>query len=94
MRIKIADGRQTREILQASAQDDIQQADLVHVDSPLPAQEGLQNLGAAVSQNEDVLQSLGTVLEKIKMIADATANVVGVVAQASDQFQHLNRLRN
>lgn len=94
MRIKVADGRQARDILQARAQDDIQQAHLVHAESSLLAQEGLQNLGAAVSENEDVLQSLETVLEKIKVIADATADAVGVIAQASDQFQHLTRFED
>lgn len=92
MRIKVADARQARENMQRRVQDDIQQAHLVHADSSLPAQEGLQNFSATVSKNDDVLESLGKVLGKITAIANATADAVGAIAQASGQFQHSNRL--
>ncbi|KAF7967836.1 hypothetical protein HWV62_32906 [Athelia sp. TMB] len=41
------------------------------------------------ADNEAVVQSLGTVLHKIKRIADATANMVGTMAEA---YAHLNEI--
>lgn len=44
----------------------------------------MQNLVVSVSDNGDVLQSIGTVLSKIRVIADVTANAVDVLAKVRD----------
>ena len=41
----------------------------------------LGTLAVNVSQNTDVIDSLGTVLEKVKLIAKVTANAVDVLAE-------------
>lgn len=85
-------GDKARENLLQTLQEDIQQGGIANTHPALPAQQGLQNLGAAVSENDDVLQSLGTVLKKVKVISDATAKAVDVLAKVSVPFQHLNHL--
>lgn len=71
---------QARGNLLNNAQQDIEHGHLQHADSTRAAQ-GLENLGAAASENKDLLQSLGTVLDKIQAIADATVNVVDVISK-------------
>ncbi|KZP34597.1 hypothetical protein FIBSPDRAFT_11673 [Athelia psychrophila] len=77
--IKATNADQARKNLLENAQHDIERGHLAH--SAPPAQQGLQNLGAVVSENEDVLQSLGIVLDKIQVIAKATADAVDVIAK-------------
>lgn len=84
MRIEVADTGEARANVLQTAQGDIDQGGLAHLEPAFPAQEGLQNFGATVTQSEDVLESLGTVLEKVKVIADATAKVVDVLAKVRD----------
>ncbi|KZP17692.1 hypothetical protein FIBSPDRAFT_830254 [Athelia psychrophila] len=76
--IKAMNADQARDNVLKTAQQDIARGDLGHVDSSL---QGLENLGAAASENNDLLQSLGTVLDKIQVIADATVNAVDVIAK-------------
>lgn len=49
----------------------------------------LVNLANTVSQNVDVLVSLGTVPDKIQRIPDVTANAVDALAKASDPAEHV-----
>lgn len=90
--LKKLDAGEARANVLQTAQEDIDQGGLAHTEPTFPAQEGLQNLGVAVSENDDVLQSLGTVLEKVKVIADATANAVDGLAKVSASFQPLIRI--
>ncbi|KAF7966616.1 hypothetical protein HWV62_37635 [Athelia sp. TMB] len=83
--IKISDQGQARENVLSDIQDDLESQ---HITSPPPmplippAAEGLAN---TISENEVLLQSLGTVLDKIKMIADVTVGVVDTLAKAYKQ---------
>ncbi|KZP04133.1 hypothetical protein FIBSPDRAFT_968406, partial [Athelia psychrophila] len=79
--IKAVNVGQARHNLLETAQQDIERGDLAHADFTLPTPQGLENVGAAVSENKDLLQSLGTVLNKIQVIADATVNAVDVLAK-------------
>ncbi|KZP24088.1 hypothetical protein FIBSPDRAFT_429370 [Athelia psychrophila] len=79
--IKAMNADQARDNVLETARQDIERGDLEHADSTLPAQQGLENLGAVASENKDLLQSLGTILNKIQVIADATVNAVDVIAK-------------
>ncbi|KZP29382.1 hypothetical protein FIBSPDRAFT_216561 [Athelia psychrophila] len=79
--IKAVNVDQARHNLLETARQDIERGDLAHADVTLPTPQGLENVGAAVSENKDLLQSLGTVLNKIQVIADATVNAVDVLAK-------------
>ncbi|KAF7966213.1 hypothetical protein HWV62_39680 [Athelia sp. TMB] len=79
--IKISNAVQGRENVLADIRGDLEGQ---HIASPPPmppvpsAAEGLAN---TISENEDLLQSLGTVLDKIKLIADATVGMVDTLAK-------------
>lgn len=90
MRIVVTHGGNARANVLQTAQGDIDQGGLTHLEPAFPAQEGLQSLGVTVAHSEDVIQNLGTVLKKVKVIADATAKAVGVLAKVRAQFQHYN----
>lgn len=75
-----------------TAQEDIERGHLDHAVSSLETQEGLQNIGAAVSDNEDILESLATVMEKVQVIAAATANAVDAFAKVNIMFAFLRIL--
>ncbi|KZP24074.1 hypothetical protein FIBSPDRAFT_429067 [Athelia psychrophila] len=79
--IKAMNADQARDNVLETARQDIERGDLEHADSTLPAQQGLENLGVVASENKDLLQSLGTILNKIQVIADATVNAVDVIAK-------------
>ncbi|KZP24098.1 hypothetical protein FIBSPDRAFT_930079, partial [Athelia psychrophila] len=79
--IKAIKADRARDNVLETARQDIERGHLEHADSTLPAQQGLENLGAVASENKDLLQSLGTVLNKIQVIADATVNAVDVIAK-------------
>lgn len=82
--IKAMNADQARKNLLKNAQQDVICGHLQHVDSTLPAQQGLENPGAAASENGDLLQNLGTVLERIRVIADVTVDAVDAIAKVSN----------
>ena len=79
--ITISDMGPARENLLSNIREDLEGEQL---DSPAPmlsippAADGLAN---TISENEDLLQSLGTVLGKIKLIADVTIGMVDTLAK-------------
>lgn len=81
--LKVLDVGQARENVQQTTQVDIEQSSLARVDSALLPQEELQNFSVIASGNDDLLRSLGTVLEKVRVIADVTAKAVDALAKAS-----------
>lgn len=88
--IKAMNADQARKTILQHAQQDIERGQLAN--SGLPAQEGLENLGVAASGSEELLQSLGTVLDKIQVIADAPVDVVDVVAKVGTSVDFWNQI--
>ncbi|KAF7973533.1 hypothetical protein HWV62_14966 [Athelia sp. TMB] len=83
--IKILDKGQARENVLSNIRDDLEGQHIASspsMPSVPPAADGLAN---TVSDNEDLLQSLGTVLGKIKLIADVTVGMVDTLAKAYQQ---------
>ncbi|KAF7965338.1 hypothetical protein HWV62_44307, partial [Athelia sp. TMB] len=83
--IKILDRGQARENVLSNIRDDLEGQHIAssHLMPPVPpAADGLAN---TISENEDLLQSLGTVLDKIKLIADVTVGMVDTLAKAYKQ---------
>ncbi|KAF7970237.1 hypothetical protein HWV62_24726 [Athelia sp. TMB] len=82
--IKILDQGQARENVLSNMREDVEG----ELDSPAlmqsipPAADGLANM---VSENEDLLQSLATIVDKIKLIADVTVGMVDALAKAYQQ---------
>ncbi|KAF7978475.1 hypothetical protein HWV62_45603 [Athelia sp. TMB] len=56
-----------------------------HIASELAISPKLETLGANITQNSDILASLGSVLDKIQRIADVTVGVVDALAKAYKQ---------
>ncbi|KAF7968758.1 hypothetical protein HWV62_29555 [Athelia sp. TMB] len=83
--IKILDKGQARENVLSNIRDDLEGQHIAAshpMPSVPPAADGLAN---TISENEDLLQSLGTVLDKIKLIADVTVGMVDTLAKAYKQ---------
>ncbi|KAF7968879.1 hypothetical protein HWV62_29156 [Athelia sp. TMB] len=83
--IKILDKGQARENVLSNIRDDLEGQHIASsppMPSVPPAADGLAN---TISENEDLLQSLGTVLDKIKLIADVTVGMVDTLAKAYKQ---------
>ncbi|KAF7967746.1 hypothetical protein HWV62_33234 [Athelia sp. TMB] len=79
--IKILDKGQARENVLSNIRDDLEGQHIAssYLMPPIPpAADGLAN---TTSENEDLLQSLGTVLDKIKLITDVTVGMVDTLAK-------------
>ncbi|KZP03056.1 hypothetical protein FIBSPDRAFT_969350, partial [Athelia psychrophila] len=79
--IKTINSSQARGDVINTAQHDLEGR---HIDPGVPdisVPQKLNDLTATVSKNDDILVSLGTVLDKIQLIADATVNAVDTIAK-------------
>lgn len=79
--IKVTTSDRARQNMLQTAQKDIEHANLEHIDSVIPAQDGQRYPDGTASGSDDVLRSLGTILDKIQVIVDATVNAVDVIAK-------------
>lgn len=83
MHIKPISGGTARRILASNAQNDIERR---HLDDAKPspfAPQILEGVSATISDQQDLLQSMGTVLDKIKVIANVTATALDTLAKVS-----------
>ncbi|KZP10825.1 hypothetical protein FIBSPDRAFT_989169, partial [Athelia psychrophila] len=78
--IKASDGGQARQNLLRVAQEDLTRRRIDH-DDVLSVPEALTNVAETISNNEDLLKSLGTVINKIQRIADVTLDAVDALAK-------------
>ncbi|KAF7982120.1 hypothetical protein HWV62_29841 [Athelia sp. TMB] len=83
--IKIVEIGQARENALLGIREDLEGRD-IESSAPVPSiPPVVEDLANTISANEDVLQSLGTVLSKIKRIADITFEVVDTLAKAYEK---------
>ncbi|KZP24201.1 WD40 repeat-like protein [Athelia psychrophila] len=78
--IKASDNDQARQNLLRVAQEGLARRHIDH-DATLPVPEALDNMAENVSNNEDFLNSLGTVINKIQLIAEVTLDAVDALAK-------------
>ncbi|KZP16029.1 hypothetical protein FIBSPDRAFT_934889, partial [Athelia psychrophila] len=78
--IKASDDGQARQNLLRVVEEDIARRHIDH-GAALAVPEAFKNVAANVSNNEDLLQSLGIVIEKIQCIAKITLNAVDALAK-------------
>lgn len=81
--IKKVNSSQARSDLMNTAQQDLEGRHIDHSAPDISVPQKLNDLAATVSNNDDVLASLGTVLNKIQLIADATVNAVDAITKVS-----------
>ncbi|KAF7967840.1 hypothetical protein HWV62_32914 [Athelia sp. TMB] len=83
--IKVLDIGQARENVLANIRDDLQGQPLESPTPILSISTAVDGLANTMTENEDILQILGAVLEKIKLIADATVGMLDTLSKAYKQ---------
>lgn len=81
--IKLSDSDQARQNRLRGAREDLERRRFEHAAaSPVP--EVVGTVGTTLSNNESLLASLGTVLDKVQRIAEVTAGAVDTLAKVSE----------
>ncbi|KAF7978465.1 hypothetical protein HWV62_45583, partial [Athelia sp. TMB] len=83
--IKIVEMGQAHKNALLNMREDLEGRGIESSDSVPPIPPAVEGLANTISENKDVLQSLGTVLNKIKRIADVTVDMVDTLAKAYEK---------
>lgn len=88
--IKLSDSDQARQNRLRRAREDLERQRIEHAAAP-SVPEAADTVVGTLSNNESLLESLGTVLEKVQRIAEVTANAIDALAKVNEPLYFKQR---